>query len=77
MLQKYKKKYELHNKSTKKIYFLFLTKIYIPHFQPNKKYSLNKNKINIRFILLYISFVVTLHPVNKMLTKGCYRSCGC
>lgn len=37
MLQKYKKKYELHNKSTKKIYFLFLTKIYIPHFQPNKK----------------------------------------
>lgn len=37
MLQKYKKKYELHNKSTKKNYFLFLTKIYIPHFQSNKK----------------------------------------
>lgn len=51
MLQKYKKKYELHNKSTKKIYFLFLTKIYIPHFQPNKKIILKQkqNKHSIYF----------------------------
>lgn len=51
MLQKYKKNTNYIINLPKKIYFLFLTKIYIPHFQPNKKIILKQkqNKHSIYF----------------------------
>ncbi len=77
MLQKYKKNANYITNLQKNLLFV-LSKFHKPYFQSNKKKKpSNKNKINILFILQYISFVVTLHPVSKMLTKGCYRNCGC